>query len=138
MANAGYLGIAMTNKYFTPADFSDFEDLNVVSIPEKVTFVTPTPEEIVSLRAQLEHEFKSCEAGLSKLCPRAVQASTTSGTKNLFSRMFDNFGEKSVLEFLEMTKQDYGLLVAEWAATQVLGPYCPKAVTLAGEWRHRG
>jgi hypothetical protein len=128
----------MTNRYFTPADFSDFEDMNVLSIPEKSTDVMPTPEEMTSLRSRLEHEFKSCEAGLSKLCSHTVQASTTSGTKNLFSAMFNNFGSKSILEFLEMTKQDYGLLVAEWAATQVLGPYCPKAVALAGEWRNRG
>jgi len=128
----------MTNKYFIEADFSDFEDLNVVSVPEKTTTVVPTPEEMATLRARLEHEFKKCETGLSKLCPRTVQASTTSGTKNLFGIMFDNFGSKSILEFLEMTKQDYGLSVAEWAATQVLGPFCPKAITLAGEWRNRG
>lgn len=128
----------MTNKYFIEADFSDFEEMNVISVPDKLTDVMPTPKEMEFIRAQLETEFKSCEAGLSKLCPRIVQAATTAGTKNLLSTMFDKFGSNTILEFLEMTKQDYGLLVAEWAATQVLGPYCPKAVILAGEWRNRG
>lgn len=128
----------MSNKFFTPADFSDFEEMNVIHAPEKDTAVVPTPEEANAIRAALDHEFKRCEEGLSNLCPRTVQASTTAGTKNLFSMMFNNFENKSVIEFLEMTKQDYGLLVAEWAATKVLGPYCPKALTLAGEWRNRG
>lgn len=128
----------MTNRYFKPASFEDFEDLHVVHASENPAILAPTPEEMLTLRSRLEHEFKNCEAGLSKMCPRTVQASTTSGTKSLLNTMFNNFESKAVLEFLEMTKQDYGLLVAEWAATQILGPYCPEAITLSGKWRNRG
>jgi hypothetical protein len=128
----------MENRFFTPADFSDFENMQTVDVPEKDKDVVPTAEELGKVRARLDHEFRNCEAGLSKLCPRAVQASTTAGTKSLFSTMFDNFDSSTIIPFLEMVKQDYGLLVAEWAATQVLGPFCPRAITLAGEWRNRG
>ena len=126
----------MTNRYFTPADFSDFEDLQVVQALEPHKNPVPTAKEIENIKARLINEFQNCENGISKLCGHAVQASTTAGTKNLFSMMFDKFESSTILPFLEMTKQDYGLLVAEWAALQVLGPFCEEAITLAGKWRN--
>lgn len=128
----------MENKYFKPADFSDFEETLESKRIVVDIFPLPNKEEVKIIRQRLESEFNRCETGTSKLTNRAIQSSSTIGTKNLMNVMLETFNDSTVLSFLEMVKQDFGLTVAEWCAQDVLASYSAVAIKKAGEWRRNG
>lgn len=125
------------DKYFKPADFSDFECFNEV-LEDKVgstLALLPDKIQLTNIASRINKELQACETGTSKLTNRIVQVSSTAATKQLFSVLINDFNNNAIVNFLEAVKQDYGLIVATWMANEVLGPFAPIATQTAGNWR---
>ena len=116
------------SKYFTPADFSDFERPEVSgSEPPKNHFEKPSKEKLQEIQDKIELEFKRCGMGQSRLNPNAIQVSTTIACNTFKTVLFNHFNETNIEQFVDSVKQDYGFLMAEWVA-QLFEPYYPAII----------
>lgn len=117
----------MSNKFFQPVDFSDFEPITeVIEKKRENYFVIPSIEVLEDIKKRLISEFERCEKGTSKLTRYAIQATTTNITKNTMELLFNDFTQKNLTNFIQTIKQDYGFLVAEWAATELFSQIYPE------------
>jgi len=122
----------MKNKFFSPADFSDFEDSVVVleASPKddnrELKLDRMPRKTLLELKARLYAEFQRSECGTSLLHGRAIQASTTNPCKTTAERFFSAPTEENLSVLIKMIRQDYGAAVSNWAARELFSAYCPE------------
>lgn len=120
----------MTRKtrFFEESDVSDIENellYKDIEEPKPDTSVKDIRKLKDSLE-RLETELARCHTGTSKLRKGSVQKKSTTPTYSSIERVRTGISRESIEKLIEVLEQDFGYIVARWAAEEVFHIHHPE------------